>query len=113
MDQIVRTYIAAADPRHRSLLDRMYQLILEAAPDAVVELSYGMPTFKIGHRRLFLAAWRHGISIYGSGPDRDAGFISRHPRLKYGRGTVRLRPADAAAIADAEFRDLVRAALAP
>jgi hypothetical protein len=55
--------------------------------------------------------WRHGVSIYGWQQGRDAGFTARHPELKSGKGTIRLRPEDAAAIGDDELRDLVRAAL--
>jgi hypothetical protein len=52
------------------------------------------------------------VSIYAWDQSRDGGFVARHPKLKAGRGTIRLRPGDAADITDAEFRDLVRAALA-
>ena len=52
------------------------------------------------------------MSIYGWGKDRDAGFSTRHAELVTGKGTVQLRPDDAAAIPDDEFRDLARAVLA-
>ena len=74
-------------------------------------LSYQMPTYKVGRHRLFLGVWRHGGSIYGWQEGRDAGFTARHPDLKTSKGTIRLRPEDAAAIPDDELRDLVRAAL--
>ena len=76
-------------------------------------LSYQMPTYKVGRRRLFLAVWRHGVSVYGWQEGRDAGFSERHPELKSGKGTIRLRPTDAAGIGDDELRDLARAALDP
>ncbi len=53
----------------------------------------------------------HGVSIYGFQQGRDAGFTARHPERKTSKGTIQLRPDDAAGIADEEFRDLVRAAL--
>jgi hypothetical protein len=70
-----------------------------------------MPTYKVGRRRLFLGAWKHGVSIYGWEQDRGADFMARHPELKTGKGTIQLRPEDAAGISDDEFRDLVSAAL--
>jgi hypothetical protein len=76
-----------------------------------VVLSYEIPTYKVGRQRLFLGVWRHGVSIYGWQQGGDAGFTAHHPELKSGRGTIRLRPEDAAAIGDDELRDLVRAAL--
>jgi uncharacterized protein YdhG (YjbR/CyaY superfamily) len=111
MDDAVRDYIDAIAPEHRPLFDRLHRLVLEAHPDAAVVFSYQMPTYKVGRRRLFLAAWKHGVSIYGSHPDRDGGFTARHPELMTGKGTVQLRPDVAAGIPDEEFRDLARAAL--
>jgi len=111
MDAAVRDYIDAIATEHRPLFDRLHRLVLEAHPDAAVVLSYKIPTYKVDSRRLFLGAWKHGVSIYGWDHGRDAGFIARHPKLKTSTGTIQLRPSDAAAISDDEFRDLVRAAL--
>jgi hypothetical protein len=81
-----------------------------ACPDAELVLSYGMPTFRVGRRRLNVGAWQHGLSLYVS-PNRDGGFSARHPELASGRGTLKLTPAGAAGVTDAEFQDLFRAAL--
>ena len=72
---------------------------------------YKMPAYKVGGRRLFIGAWKHGVSMYGWSKDGDAGFTARHPELKTGAGTIQLRPEDAAGIPDEEFRDLIRAVL--
>jgi hypothetical protein len=111
MDEPVQQYIDSIAPEHRPLFDRLHRLILEAHPDANVVISYGMLTYKVGRRRFFIGAWKHGLSIYGWDEGRDAGFTDRHPKLKSGRGTLRLRPEDAAGISDDEFRDLARSAL--
>ena len=111
MDDAVRAYVEAIAPEHRPLFDRLHRLVLEAHPDAAVVLSYQMPTYKVGRRRLFLGVWRHGVSVYGWQEGHDAGFSGRHPELVTGKGTIRLRPTDAARIGDDELRDLARAAL--
>jgi len=111
MDDTVRRYINGIAPENRPLFDRIHRLVLEAHPDAAVVLSYQIPTYKLGQRRLFVGAWRHGISIYGWDQGRDGGFTARHPELKTSKGTLRLRPQSAADISDDELRDLVRAAL--
>ena len=112
MDDAVRRYRGEMDSEHRPVLDRLHQLVLTTCPEAEVVLSYGMPTYRIGRRRLNIGAWKHGLSLYVS-PNRDGGFSARHPGLAKGKGTIRLRPADAAIIPDAEFQDLIRAALRP
>ncbi len=113
MDEAVQLYIDSIPATHRPLFDRLQGLILGVNPDAAVVLSYRIPTYKVGRRRLYLAAWQHGVSIYGWQADRDGGFSTRHPELKSGQATIRLRPQDAAAISDQEFTDLIRAALEP
>jgi hypothetical protein len=65
----------------------------------------------VGKRRLYVGVWQHGISLYGWPQDRDGGFTERHPELRSGKATIRLRPPDAAALADGELLALVRAAL--
>lgn len=112
MDEAVRDYIGAIDPEYRPLFDRLHRLILEVHPDAAVVLSYKMPTYKVGRRRLPVGVWRHGLSLYGWGEDRAAAFTENHPQLKTSKGTIQLRLDDAANIPDDEFRSLIRAALA-
>ena len=110
MDNTVRRYRDEIAGEHQPMFDRLHRLIVGTCPDAEVVLSYGMPTYRVGRRRLNVAPWKHGLSLYIS-PSRDAGFSARHPELAAGKGTIKLRPADAARIPDAEFQDLVRAAL--
>jgi uncharacterized protein YdhG (YjbR/CyaY superfamily) len=112
-DAAVRRYIDGITPGHRPLFDRLDRLILTAYPGAAMVLSYGMPAYQVGKRRLHVGAWKHGLSLYGWPQERGAGFTSRHPELKTSKGTIQLRPQDAEGISDDELLDLVRAALDP
>jgi uncharacterized protein YdhG (YjbR/CyaY superfamily) len=107
----VVAYLARVPEVNRDLLDRVLRLAAEACPDAELVLAYGMPTFRSGRHRLHVGAWQHGVSLYGWRAGGDAGFTARHPRLRSGRGTIRIRPEDAATIGDDEFRELARAVL--
>jgi hypothetical protein len=98
------------DSEQRPVFDRLHRLIVAACPDAEVVLSYGMPTYRIGRRRLNIGVWKHRLSLHVS-PNRDGDFSARHPELAAGKGTIKLRPGDAASVPDEEFADLVRAAL--
>ncbi|HEU0101322.1 MAG TPA: DUF1801 domain-containing protein [Mycobacteriales bacterium] len=113
MDNAVQDYVAAISPATRPLFDRVHRLVLEAHPGATVLLSYKMPTYQVGARRLHVGAWKHGVSLYGWEPGRDAGFAARHPELDSGKGTLRITHRAAAGLPDDELRDLVRAALEP
>jgi len=107
IDVAVRDYIDAIAP----LFDRLHQLVLTMYPEAAVVLSYRIPTYKVGNRRLYVGVWKHWVSIYGWGQGREGALIARHPALKTSKGTIQLRPEDAAGIADEELCDLIRAAL--
>jgi uncharacterized protein YdhG (YjbR/CyaY superfamily) len=111
MDAAVQEYVDAIDPLFRPLFDRLHELILGAHPDAVVVLSYGMPTYRVGRRRLHVGVWRHGVSLYGWAQEAVAAFTARHPQLRTSKGTIQLRPEEAATVSDDELRELIRAAL--
>jgi uncharacterized protein YdhG (YjbR/CyaY superfamily) len=112
-DEAVREYIDGIDARHRPLFDRVHERILAVYPQATVVISYQMPTYRVGSRRLYLGVWQHGISLYGWPQGQDDGFTARHPDLRSSKGTIRIRPQDAAGITDDELDGLVRAALGP
>jgi uncharacterized protein YdhG (YjbR/CyaY superfamily) len=111
VDEAARAYIEGIPGEHRPLFDRLHRLILEAFPDAAVVISYRIPTYKLGRGRLYVGVWKHGVSVYGWPRDHDAGFGARHAALVTSKGTIRIRPEDAAEIPDQEFIDLARAAL--
>jgi uncharacterized protein YdhG (YjbR/CyaY superfamily) len=113
VDEAVREYIDAIPSEHRALFDRLHRLILEAHPEATVALSYGIPAYRAGRRRVFVGAWKHGLSVYGWHADHDAGFSARHPEFLASKATIRLRPQDATGLGDDELRDFLRATLNP
>jgi hypothetical protein len=113
MEQEVSRYIEGIAPANRELFDRVHALIMTAHPEASVGISYRIPTYRVGKRRLYVGAWKHGLSLYGWQADHDGGFSARHPDLITGRGTLQLRQDAADAIPDTELLDLARAALNP
>ncbi len=113
MDPDVAAYVEAIPPEQRPLFDRLHAIVLAAHPDAEVALSYGMPAYRVGRRRLNLGVWKHGVSVYGWRADRDGGFVARHPGMSSGKGTIRIRPREAEEIPDEEFESLLGGALEP
>ena len=63
MDEAVRRYREEIDSQQRPVFDRLHQLIVATCQDAEVVLSYGMPTYRIGRRRLNIGVWKHGLSL--------------------------------------------------
>ena len=103
--------MAGIAEEHRELFGRVNGLILGAYPDAVVRLSYQIPSYWVGKRRLYVGVWKHGLSVYGWPQGSEADFIARHPELKTSKGTIQIGPGDAAGLRDAELLELVHAAL--
>jgi hypothetical protein len=113
VDDAVRAYLDAIGPTVRPLFDRIQGIILGVHPEADIVISYDMPTYVVGERRLHVAAWKGWVSLYGWDADHDGGLVARFPSLSSGRGTLKVRPVDADAITDDELRALVRGALDP
>jgi uncharacterized protein YdhG (YjbR/CyaY superfamily) len=109
----VLAYIESISAEHRGLFDRVHALILRAEPDVQVVLSYSMPTYVLGKRRLHVGAWKHGLSFYGWQHGRDAGLVAANPHLDNGKGTFKLPLADAERITDDQLRSFVLATLSP
>ncbi len=72
MDPAVQTYIDAIPETHRPLFDRLHALILELYPNARVVISYRIPTYYVGRRRVYLGLWKEGYLS-----TRSAGTSSR------------------------------------
>ena len=111
VDEEVRRYVAGIAAEYQELFGRVNGLILGAYPEAVVKLSYRIPSYWVGKRRLYVGVWKHGLSIYGWPQGREADFISRHPELKTSKGTIQIRLGDAAGLSDDELLELVHAGL--
>lgn len=111
MDAEVQAYIDEIGPEYRPLFDRLHGIVLRTHPDVTIGFAYRMPTYRVGKRRLNLAVWKHGVSVYGWRRDNDGGFLQRHPDLLHSKTTLRIRPEDAAAMSDTELAALLGGAL--
>ena len=57
-------YIAAFPPDVREILERVRQVINEAAPEANEVISYGIPAFKLTEVVVYFAAFKAHIGFY-------------------------------------------------
>jgi hypothetical protein len=111
MDAAVQAYLDTIPTKTRPLFDRIHGLVLERHPDAEILISYDMPTYQVGTRRLYVAAWKNWVSFYGWSEGHDGGFLDRHPGLASGQGTIKLTPKAAEDVTDDEIRSLISGAL--
>ena len=107
----VDEYVDEIPAATRPLFDRVRGLITEVAPDAAESIAYKMPTYRTDTGGIHLAAWKHGVSLYGWDEAANAVFLERHPGTSSGRGTLKITNRVAGTITDDELRDLLRTAL--
>jgi len=81
VDAYIETQAAAAQPRLRELR----AIIRAAVPQATEVISYGMPTYRLGGRRVHFGAAKHHCALYGSATDLFADELRGFKTLK---GTV-------------------------
>src|SRR5437763_12062875 len=103
MDETVEGYVNAIPPAKRPLFDRLQSLILDLYPDAELGMSYHMPTYRVGRRRVFLGLWKDGVSIHGVPVEA---FRQQHPKIKTGRGSFNFKVTDE--VPEADVREAIR-----
>jgi len=103
MDEAVQRYIDAIPKPKRELFDRLQAIILDLYPDAKIEISYKMPSYKVGPRRIYLGVWKRGVSLHAVD---IAPFKARHPAIKTGRGSLNFTLSDE--VPEADVRDAIK-----
>src|SRR5437588_7884565 len=81
VDEYIGAQAALAQPR----LHELRAIIRAAAPQATEVISYGMPTYKLGGRRVHFGAARRHCALYGSAIDL---FANELRDFKTSNGTV-------------------------
>lgn len=84
----VEDYFADASDAHRAELQRLRALVKRTVPEAVEQISYGMPAFKYKNKPLFYyGAFKNHISVFPTpGPIVDLG--DQIDQYKTGKGTL-------------------------
>jgi uncharacterized protein YdhG (YjbR/CyaY superfamily) len=106
MDPDVQSYIDAIPERQRALFDRLQSLILELYPNAKIGISYRIPSYKVGRRRVYLGLWKGGVSLHALSVE---GFKQRHPSIKTGKGSLNFKLTDE--LPEDDIRDVIKRVL--
>ena len=102
MNSDVAEYFAAVPAGRRSGIETLHALIIRRYPQAVVDMSYKMPTYRVGEGWVALANQKNYISLYTCGYHHIEAFKARHPKIKTGKGCINLRDKDELPLADLE-----------
>ena len=88
----VAAYLDAVPAERRALVDALHALILEAFPDASVDMSYRMPTYRVGEGWVAIANQKRYVSLYTCGAHHLVEFRAEHPRIRTGKGCINFSP---------------------
>lgn len=73
----------------------IHKLIRKLYPDATIDMSYRMPTYRVGDAWVALANQKQYISLYTCGTSHLGSYGEKYPQQKTGKGCINFRDGDA------------------
>ncbi|MFZ1703827.1 MAG: DUF1801 domain-containing protein [Saprospiraceae bacterium] len=84
----VDEYMASFPKGTQHIFENIRTIIKENAPDALEEIAYNMPAYKIsGRPLLYFAGYKHHIGVYAT-PSGHEAFSKELSQYKQGKGSV-------------------------
>lgn len=109
MDKTVKAYLDTLPEDRRAMFMQLHELVLELFPDATVDMSYKMPTYRHGDGWVAIANQKQYVSLYTCGEHHLAAFRDKHPEFNTGKGCIRFRSKDT--VPAAATRQVIRHAM--
>jgi uncharacterized protein YdhG (YjbR/CyaY superfamily) len=108
---VIDAYLATLQTPRRERGAALDALIRKLVPKAEADMSYRMPTYRLGEHFVAWASQKRCLSVYTCSAERSASFRARWPDIKAGVGCVNFKDTDPFPLDD--LRTLVRDALKP
>jgi uncharacterized protein YdhG (YjbR/CyaY superfamily) len=94
MNGNIKAYINSIPDQRLDRFLSIHNLILKLYPDATVDMSYKMPTYRLGEGWVALANQKSYISLYTCGESHLESYKQKHPEQKTGKGCINFRMRD-------------------
>lgn len=94
MNKEVQRYLSSVPEGRQPLVNQLHALILNLYPDATIDMSYRMPTYKVQDGWVALANQKRYVSLYTCGAHHLKEFKEKHPDIKTGKGCINFREID-------------------
>jgi uncharacterized protein YdhG (YjbR/CyaY superfamily) len=94
MKSEVQNYIVQVTDERRLLFLKLQSLIYNLYPNAVASISYGIVKYSLPSGWGFLGYWKEGVSLYTGYIKALPDFVSKHPQIKTGKGSIKLKLTD-------------------
>ena len=102
-------FLEAVPTERKARMKKIHSMILGLYPDAIVDMTYKMPTYRVGEGWVALANQKQYISVYTCGYHHIESFKTKYPKIKTGKGCINFRDTDEIPISD--LWDIVRPAI--
>ena len=94
MDNQPQSYIDSLTSHRRERILTLQQMILEVAPEAVIDMHYKMPTYHVGDQWVAMASQKFYISLYACERENIQNFRNAYPAIRTGQGCINFRDKD-------------------
>jgi uncharacterized protein YdhG (YjbR/CyaY superfamily) len=105
----VEEYLNTVPAERKARMEKIHTIILDLFPKTIVDMTYKMPTYRVGEGWVALANQKQYISVYTCGYHHIESFKTKHPKVKTGNGCINFRDTDEIPISD--LQDVVRHAI--
>lgn len=102
MNRDAKRYFAAVPEDRKPLVEQLHTLIMRLYPNAKIDMSYRMPTYKAKDGWVALANQKRYVSLYTCGAHHLAEFKEKHPGIKTGKACINFRVTDSVPLATVE-----------
>ena len=102
MTSDINTYVHSIPTQRLDRFLSIHNLILKLYPDATVDMSYKMPTYRVGDGWVALANQKNYISLYTCSETHLESYKQKHPQQKTGKGCINFRARDEIQLDDLE-----------
>ena len=109
MNKEVQRYMDAVPEDRKQVVGKLHALIIGLYPNAEVDMSYKMPTYKAKGGWVAWANQKRYVSFYTCGPHHIAEFKEKYPDIKTGKGCINFKPTDT--IPEAALKQVVKHAI--
>jgi uncharacterized protein YdhG (YjbR/CyaY superfamily) len=94
MKSEVRDYIIQVSDERRELFLKLQSLIYNLYPKAEAKISYKIVKYVLPSGWVFLGYWKQGVSLYTGYITELPVFAAKHPQIKTGKGSIKLKMTD-------------------
>ena len=109
MNSDVEAYLKAVPESRAAHVNTLHALIVQLFPGAIVDMTYKMPTYRVGEGWVAIANQKNYVSLYTCGAVHIEEFKKKHPGIKTGKGCINFRQRDELPIR--ELKQVIRHAI--